>query len=256
MWGHKKFSAEPDELTDFLLRIMATDAGPKVPRRDSVVSSINSPDETAEVVRGFLNALNAFRSEHGFQSLAELVDRVPKLEADLLEKKKALKLADEISERERVTQEDQLKRNLWLYNGERSRFEEEKKCLEQQTTKLKTSIVDKDKIIAEQKVKEAGLKDAGRKVEEICKTMKAKLKVREDEITQLKQQNQDNHARAEDLAAELKRSQGEISSMEDSLQKMQQRNTQLDASLKEVRTQQEEMASYSAQLQNIDASQL
>lgn len=235
---------------------MATDAGPKAPRRDSVVSSINSPDETAEVVRGFLNALNAFRSEHGFQSLAELVDRVPKLEADLLEKKKALKLADEISERERVTLEDQLKKNLWLYNEERSRFQEEKKCLEQQTTKLKTSIVDKEKIVAEQKVKEASLKDAGRKVEEMYKTMKAKLKAREDEITQLKQQNQENRTRAEDLTTVLQKSQGEISSMEGSLQKMQQRNAQLDASLKEVRTQREEIASYSVQLQDIDTSDL
>jgi chromosome segregation ATPase len=100
------------------------------------------------------------------------------------------------------------------------------------------------------------LKEAGRKIEEQYKSMQAKSKAKDGEILQLKHQNQDSHAKLDSLAAELQRSQGEVTSMNGSLQNMQQRNAQLGAALKEVQTQQEEMTSYSASLQDIEASQL
>lgn len=86
---------------EYPLCAMAADAEHKTPRRDSVIGMINSPDGIADVVRGFRAASKGSNSEQGFQGLAELVDRVPKLEADILEKERALKWAQETSERER-----------------------------------------------------------------------------------------------------------------------------------------------------------
>lgn len=235
---------------------MATDAGRKTQRRDSVVSSINSPDEAAEVVRGFRNALKAFSSEHGFQSLAELVDRVPKLEADVQEKEKALKSAYETSEREKAAQKDQLRSNLQMYNEQYGRLKEERTDIEQQTAALQTNMALKDKAIAEQKGKEAGLKEAVRRIEVTCKDLEAKLEKRDGEITQLMQRNQSNCNKAKDLAAQLKTSRGETASLKGTLHETQQHNAQLEKSLRVVQNQQEQMASYSARLQDIDANQL
>lgn len=218
--------------------------------------SINSPDGIADVVRGFRAALKAFNSEQGFQGLAELVDRVPKLEADILEKQRALKLAQETSEREREVHQSEQKSNLQLYNAKYKRLETEKTHVEHRTMEMQKSITEKDQIIAEREAKVASLKEAGRKIEEQCKSIQAKSKAKDGEIVQLKHQNQDSHAKVESLAAELKRSQGEVISMNVSLQKMMQRNAQLDAALKEVQTQQEETIKYSVELQDIEASQL
>jgi hypothetical protein len=74
------------QIPDYPLSTMTTDAGCKTPGRGSVVGSINSPDGIAEVVRGFRDALKAFNSEQGSQGLAKLVDRVPKLGEDALER--------------------------------------------------------------------------------------------------------------------------------------------------------------------------
>ncbi|KAJ4335783.1 hypothetical protein N0V87_005898 [Didymella glomerata] len=235
---------------------MATDAGRKTPRRGSVVGSINSPDGIAEVVRGFRDALKAFNSEQGFQGLAELVDRVPKLEEDVLEKERALKLAQETSEREREVRQSEQQSSLQLYNAEYKRLETEKTRVEKRTMELQKSIAGKDQIIAETEAKVVSLKEAGRKIEEQYKSMQAKSKAKDGEILQLKHQNQDSYAKLDSLAAELQRSQGEVTSMNGSLQNMQQHNAQLGAALKEVQTQQEEMISYSASLQDIEASQL
>jgi chromosome segregation ATPase len=235
---------------------MATDAGRKTPTRGSVVGSINSPDGIAEVVRGFRDALKAFNSEQGFQGLAELVDRVPKLEEDVLEKERALKLAQETSECEREVRQSERQSSLQLYNAEYKRLETEKTRVEKHTMELQKSIAGKDQIIAETEAKVVSLKEAGRKIEEQYKSMQAKSKAKDGEILQLKHQNQDSHAKLDSLAAELQRSQGEVTSLNGSLQNMQQRNAQLGAALKEVQTQQEEMTSYSASLQDIEASQL
>ena len=235
---------------------MTTDAGRKTPRRDSIVGNINSPDGIVEVVRGFRDALKVFNSEQGFQGLAELVDRVPKLEEDVLEKEKALKLAQETSEREREVHQSKQQSNLQLYTAEYKRLETEKTGVEKQTMELQKSITEKDQIIAEKETKVVSLKEAGRKIEEQCKSMQAKSKAKDGEIVQLKHQNQDSCAKVDSLVAELKRSQGEVTSMNGALQKMQQRNAQLGAALKEAQTQQEEMISYSANLQDIEASEL
>ncbi|KAF1932654.1 uncharacterized protein M421DRAFT_246113 [Didymella exigua CBS 183.55] len=238
------------------LSTMATDTGRKTPRRDSVVGSINSPDGTAEVVRGFCSALKAFNSEQGFQSLAELVDRVPKLEADLLGKERALALSHETSEREREVRQNERHEDLQLYSAEYKRWEKEKTRVEQRIAELQTSITKRDQAIAEKEAKEASLKDAGRKFEDLYRSTQAKLKARDGEITQLKQQNQDKCTKAESLAADLKKSRGEVSSLDALLQNMQQHNAQLGSSLKETQDQQKEIASYSAELQDIDADQL
>lgn len=235
---------------------MTTDAGKKISQRDSVVSSINSPEEATEVVREFLSALEAFKSEHGFRSLAELVDRVPKLEADLREKERTLKLADETNERERATQRDELKKNLQLYNEEVVQFQKDKSGLEQQNINLKTKMTLKDKAIAELEGKEATLKEAYRKIEDKCTAMKAKLKAKDGEITQLAQQNQDNQVRVEKFTADLRKSQSETSAAKSSLHELQQHNVQLDKVLRLTQAQQEEIASYSVPLEKIDFGQL
>lgn len=220
------------------------------------MGSINSPDGIVEVVRGFREALKAFNSEQGFQNLAELVDRVPKLEEDVLAKERALKLAQETSEREREEHQSKLQSNLQLYTAEYKRLEMEKSQVEKRVMELQKSITEKDQIITEKEAKVLSLKEAGRKIEEQCKSMHAKLKAKDGEIAQLKHQNQDGNAKVESLTADLKRSQGEVASTNGSLQKMQQRNAQLGAALAEAQAQQQEMISYSATLQDVETSLL
>ncbi|KAJ8104500.1 hypothetical protein OPT61_g10725 [Boeremia exigua] len=263
---------------------MATDAKTQPPRRDSVVGSVNSPEEAAEVVRGFTNALKAFSSEPGFQSLAELVDRIPQLESEVREKEKMLKSANEASQREDIAHENALRKNIQLNNEEvvkmqkklGSLAQENKNLnttiahkdeaivkiqkqmgnLEQENANLKTKIAQKDDAIAKSEVRETSLKEAGRKIGDSYKALKAKLEAKDGEIAKLQQQNQDSHAKGASLGAELKKTQAEVSTTRASLREAKERAGKLEDALKAVQLQQQEVASYSVPLEHIDPDQL
>lgn len=240
-----------------MLSMMATDIGKNENGRATVGSSIiKSPEEAAEVLRGFKSALKLLTCEHGFQSLAELVDRIPKLEAEIEAKEKTLRLANEAAEREKAAQEDMLRKNLQLYQEDVAKIRKQMDNLEKKSTGLETKISEKDEVIAKLQDKEAALKEGGRKLEDKCRSLKTTMKMKEGEITQLQQQNQDSHVRIGSLTAELKKSQVEVNSKNKSLSEMSEQRIQLEKALGTARDQQDEMASYAVSLKNVDLDQL
>lgn len=232
---------------------MATGTATTTPRRDSVVNGINSPEDTAEVARQFVSALKAFSSEHGYRNLAELVDRIPKLEAGIREKEKIVKLANETCERERVAHTGELKKSLSLYTEEYDRFQRDKVSFKQRTADLEASLTSKDKTVLEMEKKEVALKSAGKQIEDMCKAMKTKVKEKEIEIAKMKKHAEEIQTSAESLSVALQETRAEMSALQKSFGHVKQHNAQLEKAQTMVNAQLEEINSYSVRLENIDS---
>jgi chromosome segregation ATPase len=231
---------------------MATDADKKPSRRDSVVSNINSPEEAVEVARQFQSAVKVFSSDHAYRSLAEVVDRIPRLEANLREQEKTLEQANETCERERVDHARQLERNLRTYTEHYDQFREAESGFKKQIITLENHLGDKDRLIVQLKEREATSKVAEGKSEEECKRLKIKLKDKEDEVAQLKKVNQEGQAKVESLSATLQKHQKNATALSTSLNQSREQSAQLNKALNSTRLQLEEMKSYSVRLENID----
>lgn len=250
------FLSQSTKITARLSFLMATDANKQTPRQDSVVGSINSPEEAAEVVRGFNTALKALNTGPGFKNLVELVDQIPRLESEIREKEKTLKSANEAIKREKVAQDSALKKNLQHYSEEVAQVQKQKSSLEQQASTLKISLSQKDDAIAKFEGTQASLKEAGRKIESTCKALKNELKTKDGEIAQLQQQSQDNNVKIASLAADLKKAHADVSNSKASLRDAKERGGMLEDALKAVQLQQQEVAGYAVRLEPLDQDDL
>lgn len=239
---------------------MATNVASKASLQDSGIdsgmNSIKSPEEAAEVVQGFRSAINALSCERGFQPLVELVDRIPKLEAEIQEKTRILKLTNESIEREKVVQDNLIRKHLSLYKEDIAKVQKQMESLEKKSTGLETSISRKADMIAKLQSNDITLKEGLRKSEDKYRALTAVLKTKDGEITQLQQQCQDNQVKIESLTTELKNLQVEISSKDASLREMSAQHVQLNNAIEMANDQRQEVASYAAPLQDIDSNQL
>src|SRR5690242_21738758 len=138
---------------------MATNVASKANLQDSGISSIRSPEEAAEIVRGFRSAIKALSCERGFQPLVELVDRIPKLEAEIQEKTKIITLTNVGIEREKVVQNDLFRKHLNLYKEDIAKDQKQIESLEKKSTGLETSIARKGEMIAKLQSNDAALKE-------------------------------------------------------------------------------------------------
>jgi chromosome segregation ATPase len=173
---------------------MATEIRTEVPKEETVMNGISSPEEAGRLARNFINALEHFRSEQGYQSLAELVDRIPELEADLQGKDKALAKAGEELGNEKRTHAAERERTLQLYADESGRFRNERVSLEQRISDLQTTVSEKERHITVLKLREEELKASGRKVEETCKGKINQLREKENKLTAVTNQLEGNQS--------------------------------------------------------------
>jgi hypothetical protein len=128
---------------------MSTQVNGEVPRKETVMVGISSPAEAGRLARIFVDTVENLRSEPGYQGLAELVDRIPKLEADVREKEKALKKAGEELEDEKRTHAVERQTSLRLYAEESAHSKIEKVGLDKQITDLRSAISKKDEMITD-----------------------------------------------------------------------------------------------------------
>ena len=231
---------------------MSTEVNEEIQRGTSVVEGINSPEKAARIARSFINALEAFRSEHGFQSLAELVDRIPQLEADKREKDKALRKASEDLGDEIRRHAAERQTTLQLYADESDRFRNERDVLKKQITDLQSTVSERDETIAALRKRGEELKAEGRKTEETCEGMINQLKKKEGELMAITKQLEGSQTQIKSLSGILKATKSEESALRKSLEEAQLRNAHLDKDLKIVRGKLGELHSFSVQLKDTD----
>ena len=232
---------------------MATNGSQKPSRRDSV---INSPEEAVEMVRQFQSTVTAFSSEPAYRNLAEVVDRIPQLEADLRERVKTSKLADETYERERVSHKNELRKSLDLYQEKYDQFRKVEAGFQKRIADLNGLLAEKDKSIVGLEKTETDLKAAGREVKETYKTTKNKLKETELQVAQLKKSSQDDQAKIESLSTTLRKHQTDNATLTKALVETRQNSTQIEKTLNATKLSLDEIRSYSVPLNNVDINKL
>jgi chromosome segregation ATPase len=235
---------------------MSTQVNGEVPRKETVMVGINSHAEAGKLARKLVDAVESLRSEHGYQCLAELVDRIPKLEADIREKEKALKKAGEELEDEKRTHAVERQTSLRLYTEESAHFKVEKVGLEKQITDLRSTISKKDEMITDLRKREDGLKVAGRKLEETCKGKISQLNGKEKELKEITEQLEKSQKENKTLSATKEAIERQGTALKKSLDEAQQRNIQLDKDVKIVRGNLEELRSFSVELEDTDLNKV
>src|SRR3954463_16646791 len=111
-------------------------------------NSVIPPSEVAKMAQNLVRVVEIFKSDRVYRELAELMDRIPKLEQDIAEKEMKLQGASEDLENARREHTAELKRNLWLYSDEYDRFRNEKAALEQQVKDLQAVLKEKENAIS------------------------------------------------------------------------------------------------------------
>jgi chromosome segregation ATPase len=241
---------EADTFDSETVSEMSANAGKVIPK--TTANGISSLEEASGVTRAFVSAVKVLSSDNGYQHLVELVDRIPKLEADLREKEKALKAADENWKNGQTTHTAELKKHLQLYAEGTERVGKEKVGLEQKIVDLQKNLDLKNKEIAGLREKEESLKEAGRKIETLYKGMKTKLEEKDNEINVLKNQGHENKTMIETLNASQKASQNETSALKKSLDQAQLHNGHIGKSLEVALRRLKEMDSYTVKLTETD----
>jgi chromosome segregation ATPase len=231
---------------------MSTDPREDLSGDAPTINGIVSPQETAKIAQNLVRGLRTFTSDQGFRDLAELVDRIPKLEKEILEKDIKLKRASEDLKNGERTHATELKRNLWLYGDDANRFRKEIANLEQQAKELQTTLVQKEIVISDLGKKEESLKNAGRKLEDAYKEKASKLKEKEVELVKLKKKAEDSQTEIKNLSVSLKGSQNQVTVLKQTLDQCEKRNTQLNEKLETTCRGLEDLRGMSATLENTD----
>jgi chromosome segregation ATPase len=231
---------------------MSADAKKDLSGNATTVNGIVSPKETAKIAQDLVRGLRTFTSEQGFRDLAELVDRIPKLEKEILEKDTKLKRASEDLENGERTHAAELRKNLRLYGDDANRFRKEITNLEQQAKELQITLVQKETAISDLGKKEESLKNAGRKFEDAYKEKASKLKEKELELVKLKKQAEDSQTEIRNLSTSLKGSHYQVTVLKQTLDQCKQRNTQLEERLETACRGLEDLRGMSAILEDTD----
>lgn len=229
---------------------MSTEEGKGASKEVRTIDGIISPEDTTKIARNFVKASKAFSSDQGFRDVAELIDRIPKLEKDIQEKEKKLKRVSDDLENEKTTHVAELKRSLRLYGEESHRFENDRIAFKQRIKDLQEELVKKETSISEHEKMKEELKSAGRKLEEAYKIKSTKLKEKESEIVKINKQMEVNQDEIEKLSAELKEMRRQVSIQEQSLEQAKERNARLDGELDATRGALQNLQKYSKPLVN------
>ena len=208
------------------------------------------------MTQNLVRVVEIFKSDRAYRELAELINRIPRLEQDIAEKETKLQRASEDLENARKEHTAELKRNLWLYSDEYDRFRNEKTTLEQQVKDLQAALKEKEGTISGLEKREEDLKSAGRKFEDAYKGKISKLKEKEGELAKMINEARESSTKIENLSAALKESRGQESAMKESLEKFKQRNAKLKKELDTTGRALEEIQKYSVPLEKTNATEL
>jgi chromosome segregation ATPase len=235
---------------------MSTKANQETSRVEPAINGINSLEDMARMTRDFVEAVEVFRSTNGYQSLVELIDRIPKMEADIQQKENALRKADEDLEKEKRAHAAERERSLQSYADESERFRKEKVGMEQRLTGLQKTSSEKDENIIVLKRREEELKAAGKKVEESCRVKINLLKEKETGLLKISKQLEESQIQVTSLLATLKARKNEVSALKRSLEEAQQSNVHLEKDLVTLRARNEELENFSVQLVDTDPNKM
>lgn len=221
-----------------------------------VLNGIKSPEDSAAIARNFVKAFQAFNSEHGFQILAEIVDRIPKFESEIREKNQLLQKAREDLDQEKEKHADKQRESLWLYNDESARFRNERGSLMQRIDGLQEELAKKEDINRDLEQKVDEMKKSGRRLKEHYDTNTSKLKEKEVELTEMTKRFEESQIQNKKNGATLAASQKEVTNLKKMLEEAYQRNVQIAEDLEAARGQLGVFEGFSVRLVNTDPKKM
>ncbi|GME46725.1 hypothetical protein GTA08_BOTSDO11869 [Neofusicoccum parvum] len=235
---------------------------PALPRANSSAAvnspqpTINSLSDSARTAQAFFEAVRAFTASPGFHGTAELIDEVPRLRKIVAEKDKELKslvtkLEEQKHEHDRVFEEQKHEHdkiseaclNIYNNNYEKHKLETQGlrvkiETLEAEVRKQKDDIArlhKSDDELMKQGTKLRGLLEAEKdKCEKAARTIELLRKDLEKKNELMKREAEKKSVEMADLAARLRKAEGEASKAKSSLITCHQENVELQKDLEEA----------------------
>jgi chromosome segregation ATPase len=197
-------------------------------------------------------AVESIASNEGFRTFSHLIDQIPQLEKDIETKENQLKELYSQLRSERDNHATQEQNALSAYDKKYDMFKKENATLQDKIAQLQTDVKGKEGKNTELQTALERVETIGRKLKAEYDTKTSRLKEREQEITDLKNQVQGFQAKAIESSKKLSEARNRVAKLEESLDKSIHQHEVLKKDFNKTEGRLEELLNFSVPLRDRD----
>jgi chromosome segregation ATPase len=216
------------------------------------INGITSMSDSLSMAQNLKAAVESIASNEGFRTFSHLIDQIPQLEKDIETKENQLKELYSQLRSERDNHSTQEQNALSAYDKKYDMFKKENATLQDKIAQLQTDVKGKEGKNTELQTALERVETIGRKLKAEYDTKTSRLKEREQEITDLKNQAQGFQATAIESSKKLSEARNRVAKLEESLDKSIRQHEVLKKDFNETEGRLEELLNFSVPLRDRD----